>query len=397
MVLVVATTSVACASTQSMPVVANGSTGATLVRLHDPRTTDHDLFGQSVALEGNTLLVGAPGTDSRAGAAYIYLKGRSGWPSRPTFTLQDPAQGAYFGSTVALSGSTIVVGAPYTRSGTGAAYIYTEGRLGWPTRPTTTLGDPVVRGGDLFGISVAVSGPTVLVGAKRTNASRGAAYLYAERRSHWPARPSVTLEDPVATAGDLFGWSVAVSGTTAMVGAPATDSVRGAAYLYVEGVAGWRATPTITLHDPAATDLDDFGISLALFDGTALVGARHTNVTQGVVYFYAQGASGWPTSPTTTLHDPAAATFDYFGWSVAASGTTAVIGAIGTNAFAGAAYSYVKGSSGWPTTPAVVLDPTARGSGQFGWSVAGDQVTAAVGAPFTGSGAGAAYIASPSA
>jgi len=94
-----------------------------------------------------------------------------------------------------------------------------------------------------------------------------------------------------------------------------------------------------------------------------------------------KGAAGWPTTPTATLRDPAASASDGFGGSAAVSGTTMVIGGIGTNADAGAAYVYVKGAAGWPTTPTVTLqDPGANANDIFSDSVSVSEGQMVIGA-----------------
>ena len=167
------------------------------------------------------------------------MKSHLGWPTKPTVTLSDPA--AYgsidrFGNSVAVSGDTAVVSAFDSNVG-GTAYIYVRGPGGWPTEPTTTLEDPAATSGDFFGDSVAVSedalGNTVIIGAPASTSDDGAAYVYVERPSGWPTRPTATLPDPAATSGDEFGGSVAVvSGGATVVGAFGSNSGEGAAYLF---------------------------------------------------------------------------------------------------------------------------------------------------------------------
>ena len=162
--------------------------------------------------------------------------------------------------------------------------------------PGATPGDPA------FGYSVAKSGSgkdsTVVVGAPIVNA----AYIYA--KDTWPTTPTATLNDPGTSVNDDFGNSVAVSGTTAVVGAPNSAEYAGAAYIYVKGTSGWPSTPTATLNDPAATSGDGFSNSVAISGTTAVVGAPDTNTPAGAAYIYEEGASAWPTSPTVTLADP---------------------------------------------------------------------------------------------
>jgi hypothetical protein len=98
-----------------------------------------------------------------------------------------------------------------------------------------------------------------------------------------------------------------VSGTTAIVCAPGANSFAGTAYIYVKGASGWQTTPTTKLKNPAATADNDFGSSLAVSGTTAVVGAPEVRSPgRGVVYIYVKGASGWPTKPTAKLKDPKA-------------------------------------------------------------------------------------------
>jgi hypothetical protein len=106
-----------------------------------------------------------------------------------------------------------------------------------------------------------LSGMTAVVGAADANSKAGAAYIYVNSASRWPTTPTTTLLDPGATAGDSFGVSVAVQSTVTVVGAAATSSQPGAAYMYVRQALTWPATPTTTLSDPAPTANDDFGYS----------------------------------------------------------------------------------------------------------------------------------------
>jgi hypothetical protein len=292
-----------------------------------------------------TIIIGAPGTNSGAGTAYMYVNSGSGWPTTPTATLTDPAatKGDGFGVSVALSrfsGETAVVGAADAGSKAGAAYIYVKHDSSWPTTPSATLSDPLAASGDLFGVSVGASGTTVVVGASGTDSGAGEAYIYVNNGSGWPTTPSVTLTDPAATAGDGFGYGVTVGGKNALVGASGTDSGAGEAYIYVNNGSGWPTTPSVTLTDPAATAGDSFGVSVAIQGTAAVVGATATSSHAGAAYLYGEDAATWPTIPSATLSDPEAASNDDFGYSVAVWGKAAVVGAIGTSSNAGTAFIY---------------------------------------------------------
>jgi hypothetical protein len=193
--------------------------------LTDPATTAGDGFGTWVAVSGSTIFVGAPGTDSYAGAVYVYGPSRQGaWTLQQTLTDPAATAGDYFDYAVAVSvsGSTIVVGSFGTNSNAGAVYVYGPSRRGaWTLQATLT--EPTATAGDSFGGTVAVSGSTIVVGAAGTNSNAGAAYVYGpSRQGAWTLQ--ATLTEPTPAAGDYFGVAVAVSGSTIVVGAPGTNS-----------------------------------------------------------------------------------------------------------------------------------------------------------------------------
>jgi len=368
--------------------------GALLATLSDPNGARDDRFGDAVAVSGTTAIVGAYGANGDSGAAYIYVEGASGWRAKPTTTLSDPAAtaGDHFGFSVAVSGTTAIVGAQGTNGDTGTAYVYVEGASGWPATPSGTLKDPGATVHDLFGWSVAVSGTTSTIGAIGTNGDTGAAYVYEEAASGWPATPTTTLLDPAATTDDWFGRSVSVSGTTVAVGAYGTGIGAGAAYIYRESASGWPATPTLALEDPAATADDWFGYSVAVSTATVVVSAYGSKIGTGVAYVYVGSASGWPAKPRHELANPYARVGDGVGGSLSVSGRTAVVGACGTNDQTGAAYFYARDVRWRPWPTAKIVNPKPTRDGCFGSSVALSGKAVVVGADGSSSQTGGSYI-----
>ncbi len=399
-------TGVSAAATGSVPATVVPP-GTLLASLSDPGGRLGDSFGNAVAVDGNTAVVAGYATGP--GVVYIYEKGKAGWPTSPNVTLVGPAGADLFGNAVAINGNTIVVGAYGTTVGTnfseGAAYIYVKTKSGWPTTPTASLYDPAATTGDTFGSAVAVAPTTdsrtnVIVGASGTYPSPGAAYIYVRRLGQrWPTQPTTTLADPAATAGDYFGGAVAISADTAVVGALNGN----AAYVYArKHLGGWPTKPATTLTDPAASSGDQFGNAVALDGHTLVVGADFTNGAQGAAYVYTRGKSGWPSTPTVSLADPLSSTNDEFGVSVAVDGPALVVGSDEANA-TGAAYSYHQGKKGWPTSPTTTINDPGPSSSypgdRFGSAVGLASNSVVVGAFFTyGSyygSIGAAYIFTP--
>jgi hypothetical protein len=383
-----------------------------------------DSLGSSVAIssDGTTALVGAFGVSNNEGAAYVFhSSSESSWSSSstPTATLTDGSGAAddSFGSSVAISsdGTAALVGAAGTNNATGAAYVFqASAESSWSSisTPNATLTDGSGAAADYLGFSIAISsdGTTAFVGAFGVNSYRGAAYVFqASSESSWSSTsaPPATLTSGL---GDYLGYSVAVSsdGTTALVGAPAANGGRGAAYIFqATSESSWSSTstPTATLTNGSGAVGDSLGLSAAISsDGTtALVGTFTVNGDRGAAYvFRATSESSWSSTstPTATLTDGSGAADDSLGSSVAISsdGTTALLGASGVNGNTGAAYVFrATSESSWSssTTPTATL---TNGSGaahdSLGSSVAisSDGTTALVGAAGVNSYTGAAYV-----
>ena len=187
-----------------------------------------------------------------AGSAYVYDL-NSGTPTVPVATLNNPGPAAsdYFGYSVSISGSRVVVGALQDDTGAtdaGSAYVY-DLSSGTPTVPVATLNNPGPAVNDRFGSAVAISGTRVVVGAHQDDTGTtdaGSAYVY-DLSSGTPIVPVATLNNPSPAVGDYFGWAVAIDGMTVAIGAPKDDTVMlNKGYAYVFG--------------PASNDFDADGL-----------------------------------------------------------------------------------------------------------------------------------------
>jgi hypothetical protein len=286
-----------------------------------------DQFGTAVALsaDGNTALVGAI-AHSGAGSAYIFTLSAGTWSQTGELIPSDGAAGDQFGFSVALSsdGTTALVGArAHTVSanvGQGAAYVFTLSGETWTQTLELTAADGVA--GDMFGGSVALSGTgtTALVGAYlhaiAGNVAQGSAYAFTLSAGSWSQTQELTASDGAASAH--FGYSVALSddGSTAAVGAPSTIA-DGTAYEFTVSAGSWPQAQEMTA--PDGSDGDDFGCSVALTsDGSiALVGAYNHIITgyAGAGAAYQFNSSGF----IGEFLDPGFLPADNFGWSVALS------------------------------------------------------------------------------
>jgi hypothetical protein len=356
-------------------------------------------FGYTVAVSGDTAVVVAirtvsPPGISEQGQAFIYTVGARGWSPTPVATLKAPAASGQFGTVVALSDSTLVISDPNTTP--ESVYVYAKGAEGWPTTPnvieTDPEGYPGDRLNDSFGQSLAISGDTLMIGSASVDDNGdGVVYEYTAGSGGWPTTPTLTMTDPGASPSnrinDGFGDSVALSGTTAMIGADGSfGDGQPLVYEFTEGSGGWPASPTVTLPAPQSSD-DCFGRTHISISGTTALIAGCLNQYKGAVYAYAETAAGWQQKPVAAFNDPAPkGRNNYFGSALEVSDGRAVIGASGTDDYRGRAYVYAMDDNGsWNTTPVFVLNDRPSGKEySFGFAVGLSGSTAVIGAPEAG-------------
>ncbi|MBK8466240.1 MAG: hypothetical protein IPL32_10455 [Chloracidobacterium sp.] len=436
-----------------------------------------DGFGYAVAISGDTVVVGAPYEDSDtlgvnstpndtggsnydSGAAYVFTRSGGVWTQQAYLKPAAPVGISQlidlFGYSVAIEGDTIVVGAPYEDSSTtgvnstpnesgsvaGAAYVFTRSSGVWTQQAylkPASVGTTQV--GDQFGVSVAVAGDTVVVAApledssttgvnstpNESSSNSGAAYVFTRSAGVW-TQQAYLKPAAVGTsqANDQFGNSVSVSGDTVVVGADGEDSSTtgvnsianetsggsGAVYVFTRSAGVWTQQAYLK---PAAVGTtqagDQFGRSVAVLGDTVVVGAfgedsdttgvnstpNESAAQAGAAYVFSRSSGVWTQQ---SYLKPAAVgatqAGDYFGYSVGISDDTLVVGApqedsstTGVNSpaneissNAGAAYVFTRSAGVW--TQQAYLKPAAVGTTQagdgFGISVAIAGDTVVVGA-----------------
>ena len=319
-----------------------------------------DEFGYSVAVDGDTIVVGAHlddhtdgdgDTDDDEGAAYVFTKPANGWADM-TQTAKLTAFGAAandeFGISVAVDGNTVLVGAHQYDSGKGAAYVFTKPYTGWAdSNETAKFIASDAAANDEFGISVALDGDTAVIGAYHddhtddgnTIGNAGSAYVFTKVSGVWSQKAKLIAVD--GAANDEFGISVAVNGDTVVFGARQDDTSNGAAYVFTEVSGVWKHVAKLTADDGAAND--EFGISVAVDGDTIVVGAHQDDdkgdLSGSAYVFTRDSAGGWRQREKLTASDGEAG--DRYGYSVGVSGDTVVVGAYSDDrneANTGAAY-----------------------------------------------------------
>jgi Bacterial Ig domain/FG-GAP repeat/RTX calcium-binding nonapeptide repeat (4 copies) len=335
-----------------------------------------DVLGYSVAVSNDTLVVGAPradlGSNPNQGSVYLFVKPADGWASgteTAKLIASDGAVGDTLGSSVAVSGDTVVAGASQSDANIrkGSVYVFVKPADGWSSGTETaklTASDGAQY--DHLGVSVAVSGDTVVAGAEQGHFganAHGAAYVFVKPQEGWASgTETAKLTASDGEEGDLLGQSVSVSGDTIVAGAsqaasPSAPNVQGSAYVFVKPADGWRSgTETAKLTASDAAQFDLLGKAVAVAGDTIVVGAYQddvgTNDNQGSVYVFVKPAEGWTSGTETaklTASDGAAG--DLLGWAVALADDTLVASAyqddVGANANQGSVYVFAKPANGW--------------------------------------------------
>jgi hypothetical protein len=336
---------------------------------------EFDQFGYSVDIHGDTAVVGAPFADS----VYVfqYDESTSAWSEDPVavLTAPVPAGPGHFGWSVAIDGDTVVVGALDLMSYIGSAYVFIRTGGTWNEGHQLTLGAGV-------GASVAISGDTLVVGAIIPASSAYVfRYVYDDSTGTWDWVQNGQLTAPGASFAPFFGWSVAIDGDTAVVGAPFLAK---AAYVYTRSGDTWDEGSELATGDWV-------GSSVAVSGDTVVVAAPsytsfplNSPIGPGSVSLFTRSGDTWTTAGI--LNSEASG----FGASVAISGNRLVVGAPRDNAdgkLSGSTYMFTYDGDNWVAdsslpklSPSVA--PPAEDSDQFGRAVAIDSSTVLVGAVF---------------
>jgi hypothetical protein len=277
------------------------------------------------------------------------------------------------GSAVAIDGGTAVVGAPGVDYDTGVAYVYVRSGSTWKKRATIT--DPRDAQGDYFAAEAAITTTKSVTYLVIGDPTGNIVYIYTGSGGTWRLRQ--TIKDPGDSSADAFGGTVVVGGTTLVIGSPSVGYDFGDVYIY--GLSGTRWTLQSRLTDPAGKPLDLFGRSAAIDGSTVLIGAVDKS------YAYTETAAHrW--SRSDTIANPGGAK-DNFGASIAAVGTTAIIGAPGDvpgpfTLSAGTAYVYSLAKGAWTRKQTLPVPGTGD---FFGYSAAMAGSRMLIGMPWYGS------------
>lgn len=349
--------------------------------------TEHH-FGHSIALQGSTAVIGAPGWNNdygdNSGAAYIFTHNGSTWSERLRLLTPDAKPHETFGAVVALDGNTLAIGAPNAGRGNwgdpdfapnaGAVYLYTGSDTSWSSPIKLMPAD--LEEGSGFGSAIALDGDTLFVGAPHFGyPGEETVYVYQRAGNSWDAPQKLNGPDP--NGEHTFGLAVAVAGDVALVGASGINCCDqwaafepGVVYVFTRGGGVWSPAGSIMPADGFPGD--NFGCDIA-FDGTtAVIAACQANglaEIHGYAYVFTRNGNTW--TQTARLEPEGDAIFSLGIRSVALAGDRLVLGSPSAppQPAVGRLYPYIRQGSQW-VEEATISSPNGQPDTDFGWSLA---------------------------
>ena len=358
-----------------------------------------DNFSTSVAISGNYAIVGAPGNDDdgdRSGSAYIFALDGGIWAEQAKLTAKDGEGGDFYGRSVSIDGDWAIVSSHHDDVWSGSAYIYQRDGKNWKEQGKLDPGDGEAN--DSFGFSVDISGDTAIAGMPQDNdkgEDSGSVYVYVRVKDKWVDQQKFTPPD--VDAGDIFGSAVSIDGDYAIIGSLWDDdkgSRSGSAYIFMRSKNRWEEEAKLTASDGARNA--EFGFSVHISGKYAIVGANSHNSGTGAAYVFVRNGEKWTEEAKLTASDGQAK--DDFGISVSINGTTGNVAALvgsyrhdGKENNAGAVYSFLRKGGAWIERAKVTASDVEAGD-RFGVSVSLGVNHAITGSSLKNGGTGAAYI-----
>ena len=349
--------------------------------------TSGDCFGYSVAIRDDILVVGANLDDDNgndSGSAYVYTRTVDGWALEQKLVPSDGDVGDVFGERVAIHGERIVVAARVDDDmglDSGSVYVYTRVDGVWTEQKVLATDGTQ---GDYFGHSVAIYEDTLVVGANFDDPmgiNSGSVYVFTEAIGVWVPQQKITAFD--GAEADLFGDSVAISGDTLVVGARLDNDTAvnsGSVYVYTRSMGTWSLEQKLVASDPDAFDY--FGASVSISGDTLVVGSIHDDANgyqSGAAYIYSRNGTEWSLDQKIMASDGGEE--DEFGYSVAIDGDVVVVGARsedekGNNS--GAAYIFLRTNGVWSEQQKISAADGGNGD-EFGFSLSVAEARVVVG------------------
>ncbi|MGE0555216.1 MAG: choice-of-anchor B family protein [Gemmatimonadales bacterium] len=314
-----------------------------------------DGFGAAIAGGGSLVAVGAPRAADGAGAVYLFSRGRDGWTETLRLVLPEGREGDLFGATLDLDGNTLVVGAPGRDSARGAAYAFRRSGDAWGAAAPIGQG---IETGDRYGTALDLAGDRLIVGApgalggfggQARGAKPGGAFVYKESNDRWIEEGHLTVSDSI----QALGAAVALLGGSAFASTPLADGNSGQVIEFRRQGDAWTRAAAIP---SGAASGSRFGIGLATADGQLLVTAFGNPRQPGGVFVYGKEGESWAQRQSLSSGGPFG---DAFGNTVATGNGLLLVTAPGADFGEGKVYAFRKDGGSWVEAGSLVDNPSA--------------------------------------
>ena len=362
---------------------------------------EYDEFGKSVSISGNYAVIGALANDengSNSGSAYIFYYDGTNWSQQAILTASDGAALDMFGKSVSISGNYVVISATGDDDNgynSGSAYIFSRSGTIWTEQAKLLASDGATE--NSFSCSVSISGDYAVIGAMGNDENgthAGAAYIFHRSGTIWSQQAKLLASDGVAH--DVFGKSVSIFGDYAIISAGSVDS-NGFCYIFKRSDTGWSQQAKLLASDGASQDL--FGYSVSINDDYAVIGAcgdDDNGSYSGSTYIFSRSGTIWTEQAKLTASD--GATDNYFGYSVSIFDDYVVIGAFSDDdngISSGSAYVFNRDDTTCWHQQTKLLAPDGAAYDKFGRSVSMSGNVVIIGADGNddnGFNSGSAYV-----
>lgn len=289
-------------------------------------------FGTTVAIEGNVVVVGAKADDdmgNSSGSVYIFEKIGNFWIETAKLLPLDGNAQNFFGASVAISGGKIIIGAPSDSDlsyEAGSAYVFENNGVSWVQTAKLLASNGSIR--KHFGSSVSIFNDKIIVGAPGDSfltTNYGSAYIFEYNGSSWEERENLAATDNVHN--NHFGYSVSINDTFAVVGASGDTGIglnTGATYIYVDNGNSYNETNKLFAQDGSQSDY--FGVSVFInAENKIIVGESYGNSNKGAAYIFENDGGNW--NETKKLLSSNGLTGDSYGCNVVISEKFIIVGA----------------------------------------------------------------------
>jgi hypothetical protein len=332
-----------------------------------------DNFGCYVSLCNDTALIGAWLDDDNgyySGSAYVFIRIGTTWTQQAKLLASDGHPYNLFGWSVSLDNDTALIGAYWDDENgahSGSAYVFTRTSTNWTQQAKLLASDGTT--GDYFGYSVSLSGDTAIISAPLDNDNgnaSGSAYVFTRTGNTWAQQAKLFAAD--GDVGDNFGIRVSLADETAIIGASADDDIRGSAYVFTRNDTTWTQQAKLVASDGQSDDF--FGWFISLSGDTALIGApgdSDDGDSSGSAYVFTRIGTIWTQQAKLVALD--GHTGDYFGYAVSVCDDTGIVTAPQDDdkgADSGSAYVFTRIGTTWTQQKKLLASDGQEGD-TFGW------------------------------